>query len=201
MAGTLKPHSVLRISVICSRGDARLAAHENHAELVVPDPVFVEGLVHGHRERPFAVEKFGEVRGERSPCPLAADRIYGAPTCRGEQPGRRILGNAARGPVLHRRDEGLLDDIFGELQIVRAQEAREHRDQPAGLAPEDVSTVSGERSDIRVYGAATPLIQIIGRLAGHCTAVNRATMAGWNDFRYGVGAGGWGRRREKSGSR
>jgi hypothetical protein len=40
-------------------------------------------------------------------------------------------------PVTHRRDERLLDDVFGELQVCGPENAGEDRNEPAGLAPEE----------------------------------------------------------------
>jgi hypothetical protein len=114
-----------------------MTAHEDHPELVVPDPVLGELLVDGERQRPLAVEVLRQVGGEGPAGPLAPDGVDGAAAGGGQEPRGRIIRHALEAPVPHRRDERFLNHVFGQFQIVGPEDAREHGDESPRLAPEE----------------------------------------------------------------
>lgn len=126
--------------------EAGVAAHEDHAELVVPDEVLAEGLPHRRGQCPLPVEVAREVGGERAPRPLAADRVDRTVAGRREQPRRRVVRDPRLPPGLEGGHERRLDDVLRQLQVVRPEEPREDRDQPAGLAAEHRLDLAVDRS-------------------------------------------------------
>jgi hypothetical protein len=113
-----------------------MAAHEDHPQLVVPDHVLAERLPDGRGQGPLAVEVARQVGGEAAPRPLAADGVDRPVARRGEQPRRRVFRDPRLAPGLERGDERGLDDVLRELEVVRAEDAREDRDQAARFAAE-----------------------------------------------------------------
>jgi hypothetical protein len=137
VAGTLKPAQRPQDQRELAVGaELRMAAHEDHPQLVVPDHVLAERLPDRRRQRPLAVEVTREVGGERAPGALAADRVDRAVARGGEQPGRGVARDPGLAPALERRDERGLDDVLRELEVVRAEEPRQHRDQPPRFTSE-----------------------------------------------------------------
>ena len=119
------------------RGQPGLTAHEDHPELVVLDPILLERLVDRPRQRPFAVQVEREVRSEGSASPLATDRVDRPVSGRREQPPGGVVGDSVLGPGAERCDEGLLGDVFRELQVVRAQDPGQDGNEPSGLPSEE----------------------------------------------------------------
>ena len=77
------------------------------------------------------------------------------------QPGARVVRNARLRPLLERRDEGVLRELFGDTDV--AHDPREARDQPRRLDPPDrfdcaicFSGRHGDRSQQLRSARATP---------------------------------------------
>jgi hypothetical protein len=116
----------------------RLAAREHHPQLLVANGSRLERLVDRWRERPLALELSRQLGREGERGALAPNTVEHAVLRRRHQPGRRVLGDSADLPHLERAAERVLHDVFGEREVVHAEDAREGGDQPAGLTPEEV---------------------------------------------------------------
>ena len=55
-----------------------------------------------------------------------------------EQPGFRIVGDAAEWPLLQRGDQGILHGVLGDRQVARAEGSREGRDHLPRLPAEQM---------------------------------------------------------------
>jgi hypothetical protein len=116
--------------------------HQHHAELVVAQFVS-EARVFLRRtlaERSHELRLFVAQRG------LATELVECAIAGHLEQPGARILRDAAQRPLLHRRHERLLHDLFGQRQMRRAEDPREGGDHLSRAVAEQMID---QRVDVR----------------------------------------------------
>ena len=60
-----------------------------------------------------------------------------------KEPGRRIVGQASHGPRLECGHQRGLNGVLNRLEVLHSYPAREHRDQPAVLVPEEVLNEAG----------------------------------------------------------
>ena len=73
-----------------------------------------------------------------APGSLAPELVDGQPLGRRGEPSRRVFGRGASRPHLHRAPKCLLGDVFGERQVVHAEDSNEDREQPAPFVAEEV---------------------------------------------------------------
>jgi len=115
-----------------------MAAREHHAELLAFDHPIGEGFVDRRCERPLRLEHSPELGGERSRGSLLAHDID-RPILRGRhEPCCWIVGQPAHAPHLERATDRIMRDIFGERDVVHAEDARQRGDHAPGFAPEEV---------------------------------------------------------------
>jgi hypothetical protein len=95
----------------------------------------------------------GPPRGEALLAPQPVDRAVAG---RGDDPGRRIVGDAARGPALERDEECVLDRLLGTVEV--AEDAGEDGDRLPRLAPEQAvdDDVLRSRQDAAAWPAPWP---------------------------------------------
>jgi hypothetical protein len=105
-------------------GQRRMAAEKDHPQLVV-----AEGPVDGERAGVERVGRAGDLGRDLRDAPaerhVAAQGIERAVPGDAQEPRRGIVGNARERPLLQRLDERVLHDLFGELEVGRAEDARE----------------------------------------------------------------------------
>ena len=110
----------------------RVTAGEDEAEPVVLD-LFVVHLV----RRGDAVAQTIGYHSERGVEPgSAAEPVYGLEAAGRDQPGPGILGNPVRRPTLHRRREGVLKRLLGQIEV--AEETDQGGEDAAGFGAEEV---------------------------------------------------------------
>src|SRR5437588_5578590 len=119
-------------------GKARMAAGKYHAKLIVADALRREHFLDRRSERPLAFEQTAELGGKGARRALAPQEVERAVFCRGHQPSRGILGNAAEFPDLERAAEGVLHDVFCQREVVHPEDARERGDHAPGFAPKEM---------------------------------------------------------------
>lgn len=113
--------------------EPRIAAREHHPQQVVLERVRRELFVERRNERPFRFEQPSQLGCERARGAFPPQDIQRPISRDRQEPARGILRHAAELPDLHRAAERVLDDVFGERQVVHAEDARQGRDEPAGL--------------------------------------------------------------------
>jgi len=118
--------------------ETRIAAREHHAQLFVADDLRGEGFVDDGSERPLALEQSRELGCEMRRGALAANDVEGAILCGGHEPRGWIVRHAAHLPDLERATEGILHHVFGQRQVVHAEDAGERGDHARGFAAEEV---------------------------------------------------------------
>ena len=113
----------------------RLAADEDHAELVVERlVVWVDGGVAGGQSGRPAAERL-LLAGEVGVAPQEVER---AVLRHLHQPAAGVVRHAAEGPGAQRLDQRLLDHVLGEPEVLGAEQAGEDRDHPPRLAAEQM---------------------------------------------------------------
>jgi hypothetical protein len=116
--------------------DLRMAAHEDHAQLVVAKLLFQVGVV---RRRGRRLGEFGHDRvGLLAEQAVAAHRVDGDIVGYAEEPCSGVFRDALVRPCLQRAQHGLLHGLFRQFQMGRAEQPREMRDHSARLVPEQV---------------------------------------------------------------
>ncbi len=118
-----------------------MAAHEHHPQLVVCDGV-IDGLGRARRAVQIPVGGPLEFQGDLV-CPggeggVAAEDVEGAVARDAEEPPAGILRNAGVRPLLQRLEERFLHDFFRQLQVGRAEDAREPGDHLSRAAAEQM---------------------------------------------------------------
>src|SRR6185295_16804173 len=75
----------------------------------------------------------GQAVAASSSAQLADDVVIG----HAEQPRGWVVGHAASGPGRHGSQQGGLDRVLDEFEVLHPRSAREHRNEPAVLVPEE----------------------------------------------------------------
>ncbi len=108
--------------------DRRMAGEKHHAELVVIERrhLAFQQRLRGHGRRPVFV-RFADhdlFVGDDS---LMAQAVQGTIAGHSKQPGRRVVRNAAKGPLLKGRQHGVLNRFFGECEVPAPKRAGQRR--------------------------------------------------------------------------
>ncbi len=117
-----------------------------------PEPIVLDGhrilLVRRVDGRELGLDRRdpAELLGLLAQPPSAAQSIDRPVARGGRDPGARVARDPANRPRLEGRDEGLLDDFFGQIEV--AQDTDQRRDRPTLLLAEDAldDIVGGRRS-------------------------------------------------------
>ena len=115
-------------------GDLRMAAHENHPQLVVAKLLLEIRISGVNRLAELGDRRIGLLDNHALP-PNRVDRGIVRDA---EEPARRVLRRPLIGPRLESPQHGLLHAILGQVEAGRAEQPRQPRGDPAGLAPEQV---------------------------------------------------------------
>src|SRR5579862_6359083 len=113
-----------------------LAAREHHPQPVVANVGRLEDLRNGMGERPLRFEQAPIFGCERSRGSLATQYVDRAVARGAHQPCRWVLRHAALLPDFQSAAEGVLNDVFCQLQIVQPEDARERGDHASRLTAE-----------------------------------------------------------------
>ena len=113
-----------------------MTAGKHHPELLVANRVGGKRLVDHGRQRPLGLEQPAHLGREGARPAFAPHDVEGAVLRRRHEPRRRVLRNPADLPHFQRAKERVLDDVFGERQVVHSEDSRERGDHAPRLAPE-----------------------------------------------------------------
>src|SRR5579884_735999 len=134
---TLKPPTVLRLrATLVSRDNSGWQHIEDHAQFVVAQ-LLGNGGVFGRgngRPRHLQRDRLALVAQQ----PSVAERVDGDVIGDAEEPGGRILGQTVLRPRLHGAQHGVLDTVFGYVQMRRPEHTRQMGHHAPRLMTEQV---------------------------------------------------------------
>ena len=113
-----------------------MAAHEDHAQLIVSKPLLDVGV--GGRRRRGARQLGDELIGLVAERAVAAHGVDRDVVRDAKEPSRRVVGHALIRPGLQRADHRFLDGVFGKADARGAEKARQAGHHAARLMAEQM---------------------------------------------------------------
>ena len=110
-----------------------MTTHQHHPQLAIDDGIVEIRRVLRSRRGQTQIEFMSELFLFACPARAASQVIKRTPPRCLQNPRGRIVGNPSERPDFHRADQGVLHHVLGQLEVLRAKIARDHRDQLTGL--------------------------------------------------------------------
>jgi hypothetical protein len=115
-----------------------MAAREHHAKLIVFDADWIEDLLDCIGQGPLGLQQSPEIRRKVQGGTFAPQYVDGAILRGLHEPRGRVFRNSAELPNLQGPAEGVLDDVFCQRKIVKAECPREGGDHASCLSAKEM---------------------------------------------------------------